>query len=73
VNRRERVLASAIAAALEALDAGDQRHAVEALLAVQEDVGKVMRLRCSACGMTFPWPGARDDHLRVVHPEVEAA
>jgi hypothetical protein len=73
VTTRERVLASAVAAALEALDAGDHRHAVEVLLAVQEDVGKAKRLRCSDCSMTFPWPGSLDEHLRVVHPEIEAA
>jgi hypothetical protein len=73
VSRRERVLASAIAAALEALDAGDQRRAAEVLRAVQEDAGREERLRCSVCSMTFPWPGEKDDHVRVVHPEVEAA
>jgi hypothetical protein len=73
VTTLERVLASVVAAALEALDARDHRHAVEVLLAVQEDAGRVRRLCCPVCGMTFPWPGARDQHLLVVHPEVEAA
>lgn len=72
MTTRERVLASAVAAALEALDAGDHRHAVEVLLAVQEDVGRAKRLCCPVCGLTFPHPGPRDQHVWVVHPEIEA-
>jgi hypothetical protein len=72
VTTRERVLASAVAAALEALDAGDERRAVAVLLAVQGDVGRAKRRCCSACCLTFPWPGALAEHVRVVHPEVEA-
>lgn len=53
----------ALVAALEALEVGDQRLAVDILLAAIEDDGeRVERVRCDACGLGFTWPGLRAAH-----------
>ena len=57
----------AIVAALEALEDGDQRHAVEILLAALEDVPRPVGVRCGTCGLRFEWPGLLDHQQRFSH------
>jgi hypothetical protein len=62
----------AIVAALEALEAGDTRLAVDVLLHALEElddgptVGR-RRPRCPHCQLAFRWPGLLDQHLELVH------
>lgn len=64
----------AIVAAVEALEAGDTRLAVEVLLdALEESDRPAKRHACPRCGVPFAWPGQVDAHLRVVHAWSEAA
>jgi hypothetical protein len=64
------VSTQAITAALEALEAGDQREAVAILLSALEDGPERTRgdaCKCSVCGQGFEWPGQRDAHVARVH------
>lgn len=64
----------AIVHALDALEAGDTRLAVEVLLgALEESDRPAKRHSCPRCGVPFAWPGQVDAHLRVVHATGEAA
>lgn len=67
--------ALAITAALEALEAGDVRHAEAVLLGALEDGPTERGCRCPECGLRFRWPGERDEHRGRVHgwPEDVAA
>jgi hypothetical protein len=49
--------------ALDALEAGDQHHAVAVLLDLVDGPSAPRRYPCQACGATFEWPGLRDRHL----------
>ena len=53
----------AITAALEAFEVGDDRGAVDILLAAAEDGPTARPLRCT-CGTRFAWPGELDHHQR---------
>jgi hypothetical protein len=55
-------LRTAIAAALEALDAGDQREATSILLGTLEDGPMEQPFSCSGCGRSFAWPGLLHEH-----------
>jgi hypothetical protein len=68
-------LRTAIVTALESLEAGDQRAAVDTLLAVLEDAPtRARRLSCPRCRVTFCWPGELEHHALVMHDcEAEAA
>ena len=61
----------AITAALDALEAGDQDHAVAILLGALEDSpvsdphGR--RRPCPECGPPLRWPGELEHHRRVSH------
>jgi hypothetical protein len=66
----------AITAALEALEAGDQRLAVDVLLDLLEEADSPPashRNVCPHCRAAFPWPGLLAQHLDVVHFEERAA
>jgi ribosomal protein S7 len=53
---------AAIIQALEAIEAGNQREAVDILLAALEDSGpRVTRARCE-CGYEAEWPGLLWQH-----------
>jgi hypothetical protein len=62
----------AIVAALEALDAGDTRYAVEILLGALEDGDTWKPCRC-ACGVGYRWPGELDAHRVALHEERDHA
>jgi len=51
-----------IVAALEALEVGDQAHAVEILLGALEDGPTTRPYPCRSCGLAHEWPGLRDAH-----------
>jgi hypothetical protein len=65
----------AITAALEALEAGDARHAETVLLGALEDGPTERGCKCPECGLGFAWPGLRDEHVGRVHgfPDEAAA
>jgi len=68
----------ALIAALEALEAGDTRLAVDVLLGAVEEIDNrparnSKRPACPSCRLAFEWPGQVEDHLRLVHPREEAA
>jgi hypothetical protein len=69
------VSALAIAAALEALEAGDVRYAETVLLGALEDGPTERGCRCPECGLGLEWPGQRDEHVGRVHgfPDEAAA
>jgi hypothetical protein len=48
--------------ALEALEAGDQHAATEALLNGLEDGRQTTGFRCK-CGQSFEWPGLLEAHI----------
>jgi hypothetical protein len=55
---------ASVAAALEALAAGDQAEAERILLdLLQEAPRRGGRYACPYCGCRFEWPGLRDAHL----------
>ncbi len=60
-------LRAAIYCALEAIEDGDVRLAVDILLAALEDGDVERRLRCEGCGARFAWPGELDHHRRFSH------
>jgi hypothetical protein len=63
--------ATALVAALDALEVGDQREATLILLAVlHEDGDTVHRSRCPFCSWTGEWPGLLDAHILHAHPYV---
>jgi hypothetical protein len=55
-------LRAAIAAALEALDSGDQREASSILLGTLEDAPDSAGVTCEGCGRRFDWPGLLHEH-----------
>ncbi len=63
---------AAIYSALEALEVGDVRLAVEILLTALEDGDVERRLRCEGCGARFAWPGELDHHRRFSHWQAAA-
>ncbi len=64
-------LRPAIAAALEALGAGDQREATAILLgAIESDGSPDLPYRCE-CGDRFQWPGQLAEHRLFWHDEAE--
>jgi hypothetical protein len=69
----------AIVSALEALEAGDTRLAVDILLGALEELddgpasGGRRRAVCPHCRVAFRWPGLLDQHLTVVHGHELAA
>lgn len=67
--------ALAIAAALEALEAGDIRHAEAVLLGALEDGPTARGHKCPECGLGSEWPGQLDEHIGRVHgyPDEAAA
>jgi len=65
-------LRAAIAAALESLDAGDQREACSILLAALDGGPRKARATCEVCAVPFEWPGQLDAHQRL-HREVNSA
>ena len=58
------VTRSAVETALEALGVGDAAYATQVLLDALEDVPRVDRVRCNACGRGFDWPGLLDEHAQ---------
>ena len=60
-------LRAAIAAALESLDAGDQREACSILLAALDCGPRKARATCEVCAVPFEWPGQLEDHLNHHH------
>jgi hypothetical protein len=56
-----------ITAALEALEAGDVRHAEAILLGALEDGPTERGGKCPECGLGFEWPGQLDEHVGRVH------
>lgn len=67
MTQLERTLASAVSAALEALEAGDQRHAVEILLSAQEEGRRLVQLVCPECDLDCRFPGQLEEHRARVH------
>lgn len=64
----------AVVVALEALEVGDQRYAVDVLLGALEDDGPPSpRLLCPRCRLDCHWRGRLEAHLRNVHGMAEAA
>lgn len=73
-----------VVVALEALEVGDQAHAVDVLLAALEDgpISRVARLEnvgqhdvlppCGVCGVRA-WPGQSERHIYSKHHERRAA
>jgi len=64
-----------IVAALEALEVGDADHANAVLLGALEDGPTERGRKCPDCGLSFEWPGQRDEHVGRVHgwPDEAAA
>jgi hypothetical protein len=63
-----RALRGAIHVALEALEVGDQEHAVAVLLGALEDGPAKRPLTCPHCPWAGRWPGELDHHQRFAHP-----
>ena len=59
-------LRPAIAAALDALEAGNQSEATAILLNALEDGRAELTHRCE-CGDRFEWPGQLEEHRRFWH------
>jgi hypothetical protein len=57
----------AVVVALEQLEDGDQKAAVESLLSALEDGQTKRRHRCHLCRMDFEWPGLLSHHLQLGH------
>jgi hypothetical protein len=57
----------AIVMALEALEDGDQNHAVNLLECAREAGPTLLRFPCRVCGQRFEWPGPRDAHEQLAH------
>lgn len=65
---------AAVAAAVEALEAGDDATALTILLDQLEADGPTDRpFRCPHCPAAYEWPGQLQHHLFIAHPMAEAA
>lgn len=53
----------------EALEDGDLALVAKSLAALEADL-RPRRAECPECGLDCGWPGLRDEHLRIAHPDV---
>ena len=64
---------SSIVVALEALEDGDVRLAIDVLAGALEQDGQTSRrYRCRICGVRLEWPGLRERHELLIHGEAAA-
>jgi hypothetical protein len=65
---REHWYRERIAVALEWIEAGDQRSAVETLLVAMDGPEVERQFSCPDCGQRFEWPGLLEKHQTVDCP-----
>ena len=53
----------------EALEDGDLALVGKCLAALEADL-RPSRAECPVCGLDCGWPGLRDEHVRLRHPDV---